>query len=141
MPVRTLDKFKSVVFSRLNTDGTLQTLLAGPGKIKHANPLAIAQYPCVTYNVLAERDDPYNETLPAGISESLVEFQVFSQGTSSSNADAIEDRIYALFHAVGVVASGCQILSSFRTGRKVLFEPENNIYRVISRYRMVNYQV
>jgi len=138
MPSRNTRKLKELIFTTLNSDATLQTLLGGPGKIKHANPLSLAEYPCVVYDLVADSDEPYLPDQPTGISNTRLAIQIFSNSTSSGESDTIEDRVYELLHGKNLINSDHIIYSCYRVNRFAFFESEFDVWRVETRYDVVN---
>lgn len=138
MTQRNTQKLKELIFTVLNTDSTLQGLLGGSGKIKHANPLAKAQYPCVVYDLLGDIDEPYESDVPSGVSRTRLMIQIFSNSVQSKQADDIEDRIYELLHGKSLSNSDYIVYTSYRDSRAPFFEAEISVWRIESRYDLVN---
>lgn len=139
MPSRDISQLKKLIYQTLTSDNDLVNLLGGKEKIKHANPLAVSDYPCITYTVLSEEGEPYNEDFYVGISTSIIEIQVFSNNSSVSEADAIESRIYELFTGnTSLSNEEVKIFSIKRESRQTLFESDIKIHRIVSNYKIVN---
>ena len=90
---------KEAIFAKLNDDSDLQTLLGGSGRIYHRSPPKKAQYPCVVYAIITDRDNVFNETQAIGeITESLFRVTIFDNHSKTERTDNIEARIKALLH-------------------------------------------
>lgn len=139
MPQRNTEKLNELIFTTLNTDVELLSFLGGAGKIRHANHYKkIDSYPCITYNIIGEEDDPFDEDIPAGISKSEVEIQIFTRGTSSKLADSIEDRIFEMLHGKSITNAFIKTFSIFRVFKTPLYEDEVQVFRIIVRYLIAN---
>ena len=90
---------KKRLFEILNGDATLIGLLGASGRIFHAEPPQTAQYPCIVYEILDDRDNVYNETLTGGeVTRSNIRITVFSNDTATKQSDDIESRVKELLH-------------------------------------------
>ena len=139
MANRSTNNLKKLVYDRLKGDTILVNLLGGASKIRHANPLKdVDDYPCLVYNLIAEEDNPYHEDRDTGIATSGFSIEIFSKNTTSKESDAIEDRVYALFHNQRVSDSNVLAFTSFRVQKTPLFETITDIYRVFTLYRITN---
>lgn len=137
--LRDTKKLKEVIYNYLKSDVPLVNLLGGSAKIYHANPQILPQdYPCVTYRIIGEENEPYNPTTTTGMSRSIVEIQTFTKVTSSLTADAIDDRIFGLLNGRRFSSSSIFVITSFRKEKVPLFEKDANIYRIVSLYEIVN---
>jgi hypothetical protein len=134
---RNVNTFKKWLYGMLQAETSFSGLLSG--RIFHVNfqdnPNA---YPRMSYNVLAEQDNPYDEDINAGISKTTVEFQIFSWGTSAKEGDAIESQLYLILHEKTFSTANLLVYRSYRTSRIVLYEPHVRIYRTIVRYNFDN---
>lgn len=138
MATRNTQDLKKLIYDTLNNDATLQTLLGGTGRIKHGSSEQKAEYPCVIYSIIAEVDDPYNEDRPAGITRTRLAIQVFSQTSSSDQADSIEDQTYALLHGKQLSGADVLVYSCHRVSRFPVYESDSKAWRVEARYDLVN---
>jgi hypothetical protein len=139
MPIRDTNDLKKLLYNKLKNDSTLVTLLGGNNKIIHANPLkGVNNYPCLVYNLIAEKDEPYDEDISAGISKSTFQIEVFCSGTSSVTPDSIEARVYELLHGKTFSNSSVKIKSCYRKNRVALIEEELDIHRIYTTYDIVN---
>ena len=90
---------KESIFSILNNDITLRTLLGGTGKVFHQDPPQEVSYPCVVYQILDDRDGAYNETQIGGeVSRSNFRITIFSNDSKTEQSDNIEARIKTLLN-------------------------------------------
>ena len=135
---RNTQKLKELIYSTLTGDATLVGLLGDVSKIKHGSPLQKAEYPCVVYGIIAETDNPYNTDRSAGIARTRLAIQVFSSSDSSTQADQIEDQIYTLLHGNQLSNSDILMYSAYRVSKTPLFEPDENVWRIETRYDLVN---
>lgn len=135
---RSTSALKTAVFEALTGDSTLQTLLGGAGKIVHGNPLQLSQYPCVTYEIITETDEPYNPDFATAITRTRLSVASFSSQTASSQVDAIDDRVYALLHGANLSTADLTVFSCYRVNRTPLWEPEQKVWHVESRFDVVN---
>ncbi len=138
MTARSTQKLKEIIFQKLSTDNTLKTLLGGIHKIKHANPLGISEYPCVVYDLIGDSDEPYSPDVPTGIAKTRVLVQVFSSDKATKQSDDIEDRVYELLHGLKFANSDYIIYSCERVTRFPFFDPGPSVWRIESRYDVVN---
>jgi hypothetical protein len=137
MPLRDTAKLNKVIYDRLNSSSALIAKI-GAGRVKHSSPLNISEYPCVTYQLFSDQDDPFGEDRSAGIATSLFDIQIFSNSTSSKEADEIEDIIYALFHDVSFASDGVIVYSCVRQGKTPIYEEEIKVHRILTTYRITN---
>ena len=138
MATRETQKLKKLIYDELTADSTLQTLLGGSGKIKHGTPLQYAEYPCVTYNITNEEDDPYSCDRIAGLARTRLSIQVFSASSASDEADDVEDQIYAILHGERLYNADILVYTAYRVGINRLFDAETKSWRVEARYELVN---
>ena len=90
---------KEAIFAKLNDDITLRELLEGSGRIFHRNPPDDAQYPCLTYAIISDRDRPFDENQDTGeVTESLFRITIFDNHSKTERTDNIEARIKTLLH-------------------------------------------
>ena len=90
---------KEAIFAKLNDDSTLKGLLGSSGRVFHRNPPKNAQYPCVAYAIISDRDRPFNETQDTGeATEAFFRVIIFSKSSKTEEIDNIESRIKTLLH-------------------------------------------
>lgn len=131
-------KLRELIFSKLDGDATLKVLLGGDNKVRHANPLQKSQYPCVVYYIITDSDNPYDTNLPSDIVKTRLGISVFTTDTSSKQADEIEDQVFALLEGKNLSNSDYLVYSCYRISKMPLFEPDQNVWRMESRYDLVN---
>ncbi len=131
-------KLNELIFSKLDTDVTLKALLGGNNKVRHANPLQKSEYPCVVYSIIADSDNSYRTDRPSDIVTTRLGISVFTTNTSSKTADQIEDRIYALLEGKNLSNSNFLVYTCYRISKTPMFEPEQGVWRMESRYDLVN---
>jgi len=96
---KNLRYLKKAIFSKLNNDSALRTLLGGAGKIYHRQPPKDAQYPCVVYSIIVDSDNPFDEDRGTGdVTQSLIRIAVFSKSEKTEESDSIEARVKQLLH-------------------------------------------
>ncbi len=96
---KNLHYLKKAIFSKLNNDSALRTLLSATGKIYHRQPPKNAQYPCVIYSVIMDRDNPFDEDRDSGdVTKALIRISIFSKSEKTEQSDSIEARIKKLLH-------------------------------------------
>jgi len=135
---RNTTKLKELVYNKLIGDAPLVALLGDASKIRHGSPLLKAEYPCLVYNIIAETDNPYNADKSADIARTRLAIQVFSNSDSSTVADQIEDQVYTLLHGQSLSNSDILMYSAYRVAKNPIFEPDHNVWRIESRYDLVN---
>ncbi len=138
MPTRNTVKLKQLIFDTLNNDVTLRNLLGGAGKISHANPLDKTQYPCVVYDIVMDSDEPFFPDVGTGIVRSRLMIQIFSDKRSVIDLDKMNDRVYTILHGKKVVSDTPIVYSCYRVSSSTIFEPPIAVWRVESRYDVVN---
>jgi len=138
MPTRNIKELKKLIYTRLTGDATLIGLLGGTTKIRHANPLQKAKYPCVVYSLINEEDDPYELDISAGVSKSMFQIEVFNTTTSVISVDDIDTAIYALFHGETFGNTKAKVKTCYRKQRVQISESETKVIRVYSIYEIVN---
>jgi hypothetical protein len=91
---------KEAIFAKLNNDTILRNLLGEIGRIFHRQPPSNAKYPCITYALIIDNDNPFNETQDTGgkITESYFRISIFSNNSKTEEADNIEARVKILLH-------------------------------------------
>ena len=90
---------KEALFALLDNDATLKVLLGGSDKIYHRDTPQEITYPCITYSVINDSDNPYNETTMGGeVTRSNFRITIFSADSKTESSDNIEARIKTLLH-------------------------------------------
>ena len=90
---------KEAIFAKLNDDTTLQGLLGGSGRIFHRQPPSAAKYPCITYSIITDRDNIFDETISTGqVTESFFRITIFSRDSKTEESDNIEARVKVLLN-------------------------------------------
>jgi hypothetical protein len=135
---RNTQTLKELIMTTLTADGTLQTLLGGAGKIRHANPSQLAEYPCVVYSIITEDDNAYSTDRKSDITNTRLGIQVFSKTTSCQEADSISDRIFEILDGQNLVASGILCYSCYRISSFPMFEPDVKVWRIENRFNLIN---
>ena len=138
MSVRDTVKLKELIYEVLSSDATLISLVGGKHKIKHGNPLAKSEYPCLVYGIIGDSDEPYKPDFATGLVKTRLMIQAFSDQVSSKIADQIEDRVYTLLHGKRLSNSDYMVYTAYRNSRFPIFEPQVSIWRVEARYDLVN---
>jgi len=96
---KNLRYLKKAIFNKLNNDPTLRSLLKGAGRVYHRQPPKDAQYPCVVYSIITDRDNPYDEDRDTGdVTQSLFRVTIFSKSQKTEESDSIEARVKNLLY-------------------------------------------
>ena len=101
MPTRDTDKLKELIQAKLDGDtgvGSLRELLGGTGRVFQGNPNHKKQYPCTTWTLDYDIDEPFNCDIPTGIVKSILSIDSFIEGVDSDNLGPISDRIFFLLN-------------------------------------------
>lgn len=138
MPTRDTTKLKELIFTILDGDATLLSLLGGAGRVRHVNPQQLSDYPLVVYTVLVETDEPYNSNQGSNIANTTILVESFSSDRDSAEVDALDDRVYQLLHGQELSNSDIQVYSMYRAFRTPIFEPDIQVWKVESSYNLVN---
>ena len=90
---------KKAIFTKLNDDSDLRTLLGGTGRIVHVQPAKETEYPCVVYQIIADHDFPYNESNPnSSITQTFIRITIYSKESKTEQSDNIESQVKGLLH-------------------------------------------
>ena len=135
---RDTNKLKKLIFDTLNDDVALRNLLGSTGRVRHGNPNQLSEYPLVTYNILADIDNPYNTDRPCDIVDSRVIIQSFTTGTSTEAVSDINDRVYALLNGQQLSDANVSVKSSYRQSAEPLFDPTVEVWSITASYSLVN---
>jgi hypothetical protein len=135
---RDINKLKKLIFDTLNNDVTLRNLLGSTNRVRHGNPKQLSEYPLVTYYILAETDEPYENDFACNIAESNVIIQCYSTETSSEQVDDLNDRVYTLLHGQNLSDSNAILYSTYRRTSEAVQEPGIEVQRRVSVYAIVN---
>ena len=126
---KNLQDVKSAIYSKLNGDVTLRTLLGGAGRVYLAypqKPMNFSSYPVVTYQVIDELDRPYNEDDTTGML-TIVPFviTILSSTENSKESDDIEARIKTLLNGQSALTTTkITCLSCYRISQNQTFDTE-----------------
>jgi hypothetical protein len=134
---RSTQKFKKLIFDTLNNDITLRGLLGGIGRIKYGSPENLSNYPCATYQILAEEDEPYRPDVETFITRARVITIAFVKDPSPLIAGNIDDRIQALLHGAHLSDANVKVFSCSRVNKSERFEPQVNVWTIQSSYDIV----
>ena len=128
---------KEAIFAKLNNDSTLQSLLGGSGRIFHRQPPADAKYPCITYSIIADRDNIFDETISTGeVTGSFFRITIFSKSSKTEESDNIEARVKTLLNGqttldtIKIICYSCfrdNLLESFK-------DPDTQVWITPIRY-------
>jgi len=136
---RSTTKLKELIFTKLNNDTALRSLLGGLNKIKHANPLQKSDYPCVVYSLYIDIDNPYNiDNANSEVVKTRLHVEVFTEDTSSKIADSIEDRIYYLLNGKKLSNTNYLVYTCYRVSREEIYEPDIETWRILTKYDLTN---
>jgi hypothetical protein len=138
MTARNTTKLKELIFNTLNNDATLLALLGGPGRVRHANPQQLSEYPLVVYSIVDELGNAYETDQPDNIAQSRILVESFSSNVASSQSDDLDDRVYELLNGQRLSNSSIQAYSIYRVSRTPIFESEIEVWRVASAYDLYN---
>lgn len=138
MPTRNTTNLKTLIFTILNDDLTLRGLLGGTGRVRHANPQQLSEYPLVVYSIVEELDNPYEVDQTGNIAQTRVLIECFSDTADSAQSDNLDDRVYQLLHGQRLSNSNIQAYSMYRASRTPLFDSEVEVWRVSSAYDLYN---
>ena len=138
MTTRNTLKLKELIFATLNDDLTLRTLLGGTGRVRHANPQQLSEYPLVVYSFLIEMDEPYNTDQGSNIANTTIIVESFSANASSAEADSLDDRVYAFLQGQALSNTDIQVYSMYRVSRVPIYEPDVQVWKIESTYSLVN---
>jgi len=130
---------KEAIFAKLNDDSELKGLLGGSGRIFHRNPPKKAQYPCVTYAIIIDRDRPFDENQDTGeATECFFRVTIFDNHSKTERTDNIEARIKTLLHGqrkldtVKIICYSCfrdNLMESIKA-------PDSRVWVTPARYRV-----
>lgn len=123
-----LHYLKKAIYNKLKDDATLTTLLGGENKILYKTPSSKASYPCVIYDIILDKDRPYNENdNESKITETSVEIIVFSKEDTSQQSDDIESRVKAVLSGDGQLTDSSIICyNCYRTSMSSQRRDESN---------------
>lgn len=137
---KNLHFLKEAIFDKLDSDTTLQRLLGSSGRIFHINPPKDAAYPCVTYAIIMDRDNVFNETISTGeVTGTYFRVTIHSKSSKTEESDNIEARIKTLLYGQRILDTSKIICySCFRDNlREPIKDPELLIWVTPVRYRVV----
>jgi len=130
---------KEAIFAKLNDDSILVGLLGGSGRIFHRNPPKKAQYPCVTYAIIIDRDRPFDENQDTGeATECSFRVTIFDNHSKTERTDNVEARIKILLHGqrkldtVKIICYSCfrdNLMESIKA-------PDSRVWVTPARYRV-----
>jgi len=138
MATRNTLKLKELIYGILSGDATLELLLGGAGRVRHANPQSLSDYPLVVYSFITETDNPYNVDQVGNIAQTTLLIECFSSTSDSAQVDSLEDRVYELLHGQRLSNSDIQMYSIYRDSRAPIFEPDIEVWKTESVYTMSN---
>jgi len=119
MATKSINLLKKSIYSLLSSDSTLQTLLTKPNRVHYRDIPTAAAFPCVTYEIVTDTDNPFDESTVTGeVTQSVVYVNIFSISTGYTESDNIEAQIKALLHGKNSSLTNTEILcySCLRTG-------------------------
>jgi len=130
---------KEAIFAKLNDDATLRSLLGGSGRIFHRQPPSAAKYPCITYSIISDTDNVFDETISTGeVTGSFFRVTIFSKDSKTEESDNIEARIKVLLH--GQTALDSSKIICYSCFRDNLLEPikdsDTLVWVTLIRYRV-----
>ena len=122
-----LYNLKKAIYGKLKDDSALITLLGG-NSIFYKNPSSKASYPQVIYDIILDKDRPFNENdNESKITETSVEIIIFSKEDTSQQSDEIESRIKAVLSGDGKLTDSDIICyNSYRTSMSSQRRDESN---------------
>lgn len=129
---------KEAIFSKLNSDSTLVSLLSG-NNIYHRQPPKDAKYPCVIYSIIDDRDNVFDEDRSTGeVTRSLFRVNIFSKSSKTEESDNIEARVKELLHGQRTLDTTKIICySCFRDNLlEPIKDPDTNVWITSVRYRV-----
>lgn len=135
---KNLRYLKKAIFSKLNSDSALKTLLGGAGKIYHSQPPKNAQYPCVIYSIIADNDNPFNDSSTTGeVTKAFIRIAIFSKSEKTEESDNIEARVKQLLHGQRTLDTTEVICySCFRENLlEPIRDPDSTVWITQTRYR------
>ena len=141
MATRNTSKLRELIQTTLTDDtgvGSLEALLGSSGRIINGNPNNVAEYPCVSWQILGGEDEPYNPNIETGIERSYLVVEVFGNTENPDALGPIEDRVYSLLHGQILSNSDIRVYSCQRTSTENIYEPEVRVWRLVSKYNLVN---
>ena len=130
---------KEAIFAKLNDDATLQGLLGGSGRIFHRQPPSAAKYPCITYSIISDTDNVFDETISTWeVTGSFFRVTIFSKDSKTEESDNIEARTKILLH--GQTALDSNKIICYSCFRDNLLEPirdsDTLVWVTLIRYRV-----
>ena len=134
---RNTQKLKTLIFNTLNNDLTLRGLLCGTGRVKHGNPENLSEYPCVTYQILNEEDEPYGPDEATFMTKARVIVTSFVANASPLLAGKLDDRVQVLLHGVQLSDTNVQVYSSYRSAKNEKFDSSVDVWTIQSSYDIV----
>ena len=139
---RILSKLQELVFDKIDGDATLKTLLGGNGKVKYAGPQNYAEYPCVTYQVLVEADNPYEaDQAGSNIVNSRLIIQSFVNDISPLNVTKLDDRVFAILNGQPLTDVNVKVFTCYRQSRSEQYDKDVKCWVSTSSYNIVNVNV
>jgi hypothetical protein len=135
-----LQELKQLFYTILKNDATLISLLDGHESIYHFYPKQEdnVPYPIVVYSILGIQDNQYNPDIEAGINKLTLNIDIFSDNSSTKEADDIADRIYALLHAKNISNDNILAYTCFRVYQDESYEDNSQTWRINARYEVTN---
>ena len=127
-----------VVYNALKNHAPLVALLGGVSKIKHAGPMNLSEYPSVTYQILGETDNAYNSDQKSDITTSYIITQVFTANVSPKTAYAINDAVFDALDGKSLSNANILVYTAYRESSTPTYEPTVKVWRIDSRFRLVN---
>jgi len=136
---RNTDELNKIVYTALKSDVTLLAALGGSAsKIKHAGPMNLSEYPCLTYKILQETDNAYNSDQKTDITNSYIITQVFSANTSPKEAYTINDAVFGALDGKSLSNAKILVYIAHRQSTTPVYEPTVKVWRVDSTYKLTN---
>lgn len=142
MAGRNVTKLQELIYDILTGDPTLVSLVGSADSIKYGNPKNVSEYPCITYQILTEVDNPYfTDNNNAHITTTQVVINCFVDNTSPKTATAIDTRIYSLLDGQRLSNSDIQVYTCYRQTRNEMYEDSVDVWRITSIYNLVNVNI
>jgi len=136
---RDTDELNKIVYDALKNNAALLIALGGDAtKIKHAGPMNLSEYPCVTYKILGEEDNAYNSDQKSDITNTYIIVQSFSTDASPKEVYNINDAVFGALDGKSLSNASLLVYTAYRQLSTPVYEPSVKVWRVDATFRLVN---
>lgn len=137
---RNIKLVKEFIYGLLSSDVKIVELVGE--NIQEQFPPDIITLPSITYNIINEEYYAFNETSLTSSSSTIVfGIDIDSETTNADEIDLIEKRVFQLFHGKSFSTDALKIHFITKTYNLQYYDPENRLWKYVTRYRMkLNYK-